>query len=175
MAGPEKALSKDGAFFYFLRQIMRAPIATRTIVDNRQARFRFFIEDTFEAGLILEGWEVKAILSGQATFNGGGAYVRMVNGEAFIDSLTITPLKNCRMGLLATCPPGRLRKLLLRKPELIKLNKRVAEKGYTVIPLSITYNGKLKLKIGLAKGKNQADKRETVKARDLSRDLARNN
>lgn len=149
------------------------PRESRTVVDNRQARHLYFIEDTFEAGLKLEGWEVKAILSGQATFNGGSAFVRLKDGEAFLDALTITPLPQARMGLLQDMQPNRLRKLLLRRTELTKLERRVAERGYTLVPLALTYNGKLKLQLGLAKGKKLADKRDTVKDRDLQRETAR--
>lgn len=146
---------------------------TRTVVDNRQARHMYFIEDTFEAGIMLQGWEVKAILAGQATFNGGAAYVRMENGEAYLDSLTITPLPQARKGLLVDLEPGRRRKLLLNKKELDKLDSRVRERGYTIVPLSLTYGRKLKVNIGLAKGKKLADKRETVKQRDQQREMAR--
>jgi SsrA-binding protein len=145
----------------------------RTVVDNRQARHQYFIEDTFEAGIMLQGWEVKAVLAGQATFNGGAAYVRLVDGEAFIDALTITPLPQARKGLLVELEPGRRRKLLLNKTELRKLERRVSERGYTVVPLALTYGRKLKVNIGLARGKKLADKRETVKQRDQQRDMAR--
>lgn len=146
---------------------------SRTVVDNRQARHLYLIEDTFEAGIMLTGWEVKAILAGQATFNGGSAFVRMHQGEAFLESLTITALPQARIGLLESLEPMRPRKLLLRRTELTKLARRVAERGYTVVPLALTYNGKLKVQIGLAKGKKLADKRDTVKARDLDRETAR--
>ncbi len=145
----------------------------KTVVDNRQARHLYFIEEDFEAGIMLQGWEVKAILAGQATFNGGSAFVRLKDGEAFLDALTITPLPQFNKGLLEPCQPNRLRKLLLNKAELKKLERRVSERGYTIVPLALTYERKLKLRIGLAKGKKLADKRETVKARDLERETAR--
>jgi SsrA-binding protein len=146
---------------------------TRTVVDNRQARHQYFIEDTFEAGLMLRGWEVKSILAGQATFNGGSAFIRLKDGEAFVESLTITPTAQARKGLLEDLEPNRPRQLLLNKAELRKLERRVAERGYTVIPLALTYTRKLKLNIGLAKGKKLHDKRDTVRQRDQQRDLAR--
>ena len=145
----------------------------RTVAENRQARHLFAIEDTFEAGIKLQGWEVKAILAGQVSFNGGSSYIRMVDGEAYIDSLTITPLIQAHKGLLEDLQPNRRRKLLLNKSELTKLSRRVTERGYTVVPLALTYTGKLKLDIGLAKGKNQADKRDTLKQRDQARDMQR--
>lgn len=145
----------------------------RTVVDNRQARHLYFIEDEFEAGLMLQGWEVKAILGGQATFNGGSAYVKLVNGEAYIEALTITPMPQAAKGLFLEMEPSRSRKLLLNKAELRKIERRISERGYTVVPLALTLNRKLKVKIGLAKGKKLVDKRDTVKARDQARDLAR--
>lgn len=145
----------------------------RTVVDNRQARHLFFIEDTFEAGLILQGWEVKSILAGQANFNGGSAFVRLIDGEAFLDALTITPLPTTSVGLLVDRQPHRLRKLLLNKSELKKLDRRVKERGYTIVPLALTLKGKLKLQLGLAKGKKLHDKRDTLKQRDIGRDMAR--
>lgn len=146
---------------------------TRTVVENRQARHLYTIEDTFEAGLMLDGWEVKAILAGQATFNGGAAFIRLIDGEAFLDGVTITPLQQALQGAFAECPPTRLRKLLLKRAELSKLARRVDERGYTIVPLAITYQYKLKLRLGLARGKKQVDKRDTVKARDQDRDMAR--
>lgn len=145
----------------------------KTVVENRQARFNFSIEDTLEAGLLLEGWEVKAILAGQATFNGGAAYIKLKDGEAYLESLTITPLKTNNLGLLRSCDSQRPKKLLLKKAELVKLGRKVSEKGFTIVPLALTYDKKLKLQIGVAKGKNKVDKRETIKARDAQRDLAR--
>lgn len=144
-----------------------------TILENRQARHLYSIEESMEAGLVLEGWEVKAILAGRANFNGGGAFVRMENGEAWLESMTITPLPMANQGLLAQHTPGRARKLLLHASELTKLSRRVAERGYTVVPLAVVRGRKLKLTIGLAKGKNHADKRNTIKQRDQARDVQR--
>jgi SsrA-binding protein len=144
-----------------------------TILENRQARHLYSIEESMEAGLVLEGWEVKAILAGRANFNGGGAFVRVENGEAWLEGMTITPLPMANQGLLAQHTPGRARKLLLHASELTKLSRRVAERGYTVVPLAVARGRKLKLNIGLAKGKNVADKRNTIKQRDLTRELQR--
>jgi SsrA-binding protein len=146
---------------------------TRTVTQNRQAEWLYFIEDRFEAGVMLQGWEVKAILAGQATFNSGAAFIRLKDGDAFLDSLTVTPLTQARQGLLAELQPTRERKLLLHKAELKKLERRCAERGYTIVPLALTYNGKLKVQLGLARGKKQADKRDTLKERDQARDLSR--
>lgn len=148
------------------------PVA-RLVAENRQARHNYFIEDSVEAGIMLQGWEVKAILAGQANFNGGSAFIKLVQGEAYLDALTITPLAASNVGLLVDREPQRLRKLLLKKSELVKLERRVLEKGYTLVPLSLTYGRKLKLQVGVAKGKKLADKRETLKARDIERETQR--
>lgn len=145
----------------------------KVVVENRQARHLYHIEDTFEAGLMLQGWEVKAILAGHATFNGGAAYVDLRDGDAYVELLTITPLKQAAKGLLEVHEPARPRKLLLNKSELRKLEKHKKERGYTIVPLTMTYGRKLKLNIGLARGKKLADKREAVKARDNDRQMAR--
>ena len=118
-----------------------------TILENRQARHLYSIEESMEAGLVLEGWEVKAILAGRANFNGGGAFVRVENGEAWLEAMTITPLPMANQGLLAQLTPGRARKLLLHASELTKLSRRVAERGYTVVPLAVVRGRKLKLTI----------------------------
>lgn len=145
----------------------------KTIIENRQASHLYFIEESLEAGIVLEGWEVKAILAGRANFNGGGAYIRLVQGEAFLESMSITPQHESNLGLLAKRDPHRRRKLLLRASELAKLGKKVAERGYTIVPLRLTQGRKLKLEIGLAKGKRLPDKREAIKQRDLGREAER--
>lgn len=145
----------------------------KAFLENRQARHNFFIDDTLTAGLKLEGWEVKAIRAGRANFNGGGAFIRFNNGEAWLDAMTITPLPQAHQGLLDERKPGRARKLLLTRAELTKLGRRVAERGFTVVPLAVMDGRTFKLQIGLAKGKKLHDKRETIKARDLSRAAAR--
>ncbi|MCC5612523.1 SsrA-binding protein SmpB [Nostoc sp. CHAB 5834] len=148
-------------------------LQTKTLVDNRQARHLYVIEDTFEAGVMLMGWEVKAIMAGQANFNGGAAYVRLEDGDAFLHDLTITPLANSDKGLLVERLPVRPRKLLLHKAELNKLSRKVSERGYTIVPLELTKTRKLKVVIGLAKGKKLVDKRAALKERDQTRETAR--
>lgn len=144
----------------------------QTIAENRRARHDYHIEATFLAGLKLEGWEVKAILAGRGNFGMGGAFVRLREGEAFLEGAQITPLPQALNNALDNCEPHRTRKLLLNRSELSKLEKRVNERGYTIVPLAIIRGdgrGKLKLEIGMAKGKKQFDKRADEKARDLSR------
>lgn len=145
----------------------------KALLENRQARHNYFIEDTLTAGIKLEGWEVKAIRAGRANFNGGGAFIRFKDGEAWIDAMTITPLPQAHAGLLEERNPGRARKLLLNRSELTKLGRKVAQRGYTVVPLAVLDGRCFKLQIGLAKGKQLHDKRETLKSRDLDRAAAR--
>lgn len=143
-----------------------------TIAENRQARHNYHIEDTFLAGMVLEGWEVKSILAGRGNFGMGGAFVALRNGEAFLEGTHITPGAEVHRTHIDTPQPSRTRKLLLTSTELSKLNKKVIERGYTVVPLAIQREGagkKLKVLIGLAKGKKQYDKRADQKARDLER------
>lgn len=145
------------------------------IAENRQARHNYIIEDTLEAGLVLEGWEVKSILAGRGNFGMGGAFVALKNGEAWLEGVQITPDARTQRSIIDKPEPYRSRKLLLRRNELDKLTRRVAERGLTVVPLDVhrSEHGKLKLSIGVARGKKLYDKRETLKARDIARDAAR--
>lgn len=146
----------------------------KVLAENRQARHLYFIEDTLEVGVVLAGWEVKAILAGHATFNAGAAFVRLSTTEALVDSLSITPLPYVQASHTLVKPdPLRARKLLLHKAELQRLVRKVAERGYTVVPLSLVYKKKVKLLIGLARGKKLVDKKDTIKRRDLDREQAR--
>ena len=143
-----------------------------SIAENRQARHLYHIEDTFLAGIVLEGWEVKSILAGRGNFGMGGAFVAIKGGEAFLEGTHITPGKEVYRSHIDVPQPARARKLLLTRHELSKLSKKVIERGYTVVPLEIQREGagkKLKVLIGLAKGKKQFDKRADQKARDLER------
>lgn len=140
-------------------------------VQNRQARFNYEIKDELRAGIVLEGWEVKAVKAGRATFEGSSAFVRFQSGEAWLEGLTITPLPGSGMGLLIPIVPSRSRKLLLNKAEIAKLEVAVAQKGMTVVPTSLVFERRLKVMLGVAKGKNKADKRYTVKNRDVDREI----
>ena len=142
----------------------------RLIAENRKARFDYFIEDRFEAGLALQGWEVKAMRAGRAQL--AEAYVYLRNEEAFLFGAHITPLKTTSTHVVAD--PVRTRKLLLNRSELSRLIGAVERKGYTLVPLDLHWkNGRAKLEMGLAKGKKQHDKRATEKDRDWQRDKAR--
>jgi SsrA-binding protein len=142
----------------------------RLIAENRKARYDYFIEERLEAGLVLEGWEVKSMRAGKAQIAEG--YVYLKNGEAFLFGAQITPLNTTSTHV--TAEPKRTRKLLLSKAELSRLLGSVEREGYTMVPLDLHWkNGRAKLEIGLAKGKKQHDKRATEKDRDWQRDKAR--
>jgi SsrA-binding protein len=144
--------------------------APRLIAENRRARYDYFIEERLEAGLVLQGWEVKSMRAGKAQV--AEAYVYLKEGEAFLFGANITPLKTASTHLVPE--PMRTRKLLLNKSELSRLVGSVERKGYTLVPLDLHWkDGRAKLEIGLAKGKKQHDKRATEKDRDWQRDKAR--
>ena len=148
----------------------KADAPERLIAENRKARFDYFIEDRFEAGLVLQGWEVKAMRAGRAQL--AEAYVYVRNEEAFLIGAHISPLKTTSTHVVAD--PVRTRKLLLHRSELSRLIGAVERKGYTLVPLDLHWkNGRAKLEMGLAKGKKQHDKRATEKERDWQRDKAR--
>jgi len=137
---------------------------------NRQATFNYFIEDRFEAGLQLVGTEVKSLREGKASFN--DAYCLVEEGEIWIKSLHIAPYTH---GTHSNHDPIRARKLLLQKREIKKIASQLKEKGFTLIPLKIFFNtnGFAKIEIGLARGKKQADKRETIKKKQAEREMKR--
>lgn len=140
------------------------------IAVNRRARHDYFIEDSFEAGLALQGWEVKSLRAGNAQLT--EAYVHVRNGEAQLIGAHFTPLSTASTHLHAD--PTRTRKLLLHRTELDRLTGQVERKGFTLVPLDLHWTrGRAKLEIGLAKGKKQHDKRATSKDRDWQRQKAR--
>ena len=141
-----------------------------SIADNKKAFHDYFIEERYEAGLVLEGWEVKAIRAGRAQIK--EAYVVVKNGEVFLIGAHITPLLSASTHVHPD--PVRTRKLLLNAAEISKLIGKVERAGYTLVPLDLHYaRGRIKLEIGLAKGKKQHDKRDTEKDRDWQRDKQR--
>jgi SsrA-binding protein len=140
------------------------------IAVNRKARFDYFIEENFEAGISLMGWEVKSMRAGKAQI--AEAYVYLKNGEAFIFGAHIAPLTSASTHVDAN--PIRTRKLLLNRRQLDYLLGKVERSGYTLVPLQLYWKaGRAKLDIGLAKGKKQHDKRNTEKDRDWQRDKGR--
>ncbi|MEX0374383.1 SsrA-binding protein SmpB [Spiribacter pallidus] len=141
-----------------------------TIAVNKKARFEYFIEDTFEAGLVLRGWEVKSLRAGRINLT--EAYVILRNGEAYLIGCNIPPLATASTHV--NPDPTRTRKLLLHQHELAKLVGAIEQRGYTVVPLDLHWSrGNAKLRIGLAKGKKQHDKRADKKERDWQREKAR--
>lgn len=139
-----------------------------TIVDNKKAFFDYFIEDRYEAGIVLEGWEVKSIRDGRVQLK--EAYVIVRNGEVFLFGAHISPLPTASTHVHPD--PVRTRKLLLNADEIKKLIGKVERSGYTLVPLNLHYlKGRIKCEIGLAKGKKQHDKRDTEKARDTQREI----
>jgi len=141
-----------------------------TIAVNRQATHEYFIEERFEAGIVLEGWEVKSLRDGRIQLK--ESYVMIKRGEAWLSGAHISPLLSASTHV--NPDSIRAKKLLLNRHELNKLIGAVERKGYTLIPLSMYWkNGRAKLEIGLAKGKQLHDKRATSKDRDWQREKAR--
>ena len=144
--------------------------AGRQIAANKKARHNYFIEDVSEAGLSLEGWEVKSLRAGRAQLT--ESYVHIRNGEAWLLGAHISPLNTASTHVRAD--PTRTRKLLLHRNELDRLIGAVERKGYTLVPLNLHWTrGRVKLDVGLAKGKKQHDKRASQKDRDWQRQKAR--
>lgn len=144
--------------------------ATKTIALNKRARYDYHIVERFEAGMALQGWEVKAIRAGRANLTDGYAYVR--NGEIFLIGAQITPLIQASTHVIAE--DRRTRKLLLHRREIDKLIGGVERDGYTLVPTAMYWSkNKIKLEIALAKGKQSHDKREATKERDWQRDRQR--
>jgi len=144
---------------------MTAPIA-----ENRRARFDYTIEERFEAGLVLEGWEIKAIRAGQVQLTDG--YVVIRDGELFMIGCRINALRSASTHVHPEA--DRTKKLLMHKDEIRRLIGKVEQRGYTLVPLNLHYKGgRVKVEIALAKGKAQHDKRETEKKRDWEREKGR--
>lgn len=138
----------------------------KIIATNKKARHDFFIDDTYEAGLVLCGTEVKSVR--MAKTNIKDSYVQVKNGEAFVFNMHISPYEK---GNIFNVDPIRTRKLLLHKKEIAKLLGLTAQKGYTLVPLSIYLKrGKVKMEIGLARGKKLFDKRADLKEKAIRRD-----
>ena len=142
---------------------------TTPAVDNRRARHEFHILESMEAGIALTGTEIKSIRQGGISLN--EAYARMRDGEMWLLGMHVPPYKQ---GSFSNVDPNRPRKLLLHKEQIARLASRAAEKGLTLVPLRLYFTrGKVKIEIGLAKGKKLWDKREATAKRDVERELAR--
>ncbi|MDH5753344.1 MAG: SsrA-binding protein SmpB [Deltaproteobacteria bacterium] len=146
-----------------------APEATKLIVDNRKARFDYHLQDKLEAGIELKGTEVKSLREGK--INLGDAYCSIIAGEVFLVDAHITPYSH---GTHFNHEPLRKRKLLLNRQEIRRLEQRVREKGFTIIPTRVYWKrGRVKVEIALARGKKEYDKREQIKTRDIAREMQR--
>lgn len=140
------------------------------IADNKKAVFNYFIEERFEAGMVLEGWEVKALREGKVQLTDG--YVVVRDGELFVIGCQINPLRTASSHVSPDAV--RTKKLLLHKAEIKRLTGKVEQKGYTLVPLNLHWkNGRVKCEIGLAKGKAEHDKRDTIKDREGKREVER--
>jgi SsrA-binding protein len=140
------------------------------IAENRRARFDYAVEEAFECGVVLEGWEVKAIRAGQVQLTDG--YVLIRDGELYLIGCRVNPLNTASTHVNPQAE--RTRKLLMHKDQIRRLIGKVEQKGYTLVPLNLHYKGgRVKVEIALAKGKAQHDKRETEKKRDWEREKAR--
>lgn len=142
----------------------------QTIATNKVARHDYFIENTYEAGMVLQGWEVKSLREGRAQLKEG--YVFIKDGEAWISGAQITPLLSASTHINPITT--RIRKLLLHDYEIVKLKADVERKGYSILPLSLYWkNNRVKIEIGVGKGKKLHDKRATAKEKDWNRDKQR--
>lgn len=138
-------------------------------IKNRKARHEFNVEETYEAGIVLKGTEVKSLRNGNASL--GEAFAYLQDGEVWLRDMYIKPYKE---GSYANHEERRPRKLLLNKREIRELDKAISQKGYTLIPLKLYFKkGYAKILLGIAKGKKKYDKREDIKERDIKRELER--
>lgn len=143
--------------------------ATKEIIKNKKARFNYEIIEELEAGIVLSGTEVKSLRAGKANLT--DSYATFRRDELFLTNTRIEPYDH---GSYANHEPDRSRKLLLHKKELARLKGKVAEKGWVIIPLRLYFfNGKVKVQLGVGKGKKVFDKRRTIKDRDMKREMNR--
>ena len=147
----------------------KAPPQTR-IAENKKAAFNYFFEEKYEAGMVLQGWEVKAVREGKVQLTDG--YVVVRDGELFVIGCQINPLKSASTHV--TPDAVRTKKLLMHKNEIERLIGKVEQKGYTLVPLNLHWkNGRVKCEIALAKGNAEHDKRDTIKEREGKREVER--
>ena len=148
----------------------KKPDTSARIADNKKAAYNYFFEERLEAGLVLEGWEVKSLRAGKVQLTDG--YVVIRQGELFIIGLQIQPLNTASSPISPV--KVRTKKLLLHKEEIKRLTGKVEQKGYTLVPINLHWKaGKIKCEIALAKGKAEHDKRDTIKDREGKREVER--
>ncbi|WBY02046.1 SsrA-binding protein SmpB [Ramlibacter tataouinensis] len=140
------------------------------IAENKKAAFNYFFEERFEAGMVLEGWEVKALREGKVQLTDG--YVVIRNGELYLIGCLINPLRTASTHVNAEA--ARTRKLLMHKDQIRRLIGKVEQKGYTLVPINLHWKGgRVKCEVALAKGKGEHDKRETIREREGKREIER--
>ena len=140
--------------------------SVKLLLLNKKARFNFFIDETLECGIELQGTEVKSLRENRFSF--GDSYARIKDGQLYLIGFHISPYP---FGNLHNHEPERERKLLVHKEEIRKLRKKVEEKGFTLVPIKVYLkNGLIKVELGICRGKKLYDKRETIKQRDLERE-----
>ena len=148
----------------------KKPETPSRIADNKKAAFNYFFEERHEAGVVLQGWEVKALREGKVQITDG--YVVIKDGELFLIGCQINPLRTASTHVNPEA--ARTRKLLLKKDDIRRLIGKVEQKGYTLVPLNLHWkNGKVKCEMALAKGKAEHDKRDTIKEREGKREVER--
>ncbi|MDE6718533.1 MAG: SsrA-binding protein SmpB [Treponemataceae bacterium] len=142
---------------------------SKKIAENKKARFNYFVEDSIECGVALEGTEVKSVKSGNISFS--DSFAEIINGEIWLKNFHISEYA---FSSVFNHNPARSKKLLLHREQIKRLIRKTEEKGYTLIPLDVYLkNGRVKISLGVCKGKKLFDKRETIKSRDIERDVAR--
>ena len=152
------------------KTMAKKPETSTRIADNKKAAYNYFFEERHEAGMVLEGWEVKALREGKVQLTDG--YVLIRGGEMFVLGCQINPLKSASTHV--NPDSVRTKKLLLHKEEIRRLTIKVEQKGYTLVPLNLHWkDGKVKCEIALAKGKAEHDKRDTIKDREGKREVER--
>ena len=145
---------------------MQKESGNKLIANNKKAYYDYFIEDKYEAGLVLHGTEVKSLRMGKCSIK--ESYVQIINGEVYIINMNITPYEK---GNIFNRDPLRPKKLLLHKQEINKLAAKTAQQGYTIVPLQVYIsNGKMKIEIGVGKGKKNYDKRDSIAKKDQLRE-----
>lgn len=148
----------------------KKPNSQARIADNKKAAFNYFFEEKYEAGMVLQGWEVKALREGKVQLTDG--YVVIKDGEIFIIGCQINPLRTASTHI--SPDSVRTRKLLLHKEQIRRLIGKVEQKGYTLVPLNLHWKGgRVKCEIALAKGKAEHDKRDTIRDREGKREVER--
>lgn len=153
-----------------LETMAKKPETSSRIADNKKAAYNYFFEERLEAGLVLQGWEVKALREGKVQLTDG--YVLARGGELFLIGCQINPLKTASTHVNPEA--ARTKKLLLHKEQIQKLVNKVDQKGYTLVPLNLHWkDGRVKCEIALAKGKAEHDKRDTIKDREGKREVER--